>query len=75
MAYLLFSNMVYPNNSPVLPLTYKARCFLQLLCCFGGCPEEAVSPSEACAGGGLVTGPVAQWRDVPTLEQVCWSDL
>ncbi|GAB0184750.1 AN1-type zinc finger protein 5-like [Grus japonensis] len=44
-------------------------------------PEQVDAPKGGCDPVGslcwskLLTGPVALWREEPTLEQVCWQDL
>ncbi|GAB0179218.1 EH domain-containing protein 4 [Grus japonensis] len=43
--------------------------------------EEVDAPKGRCDPVGslcwsrLLAGPVAPWREEPTLEQVCWQDL
>ena len=44
-------------------------------------PEQVDVPKGGCDPVGrprwsrLLAGPVAPWREEPTLEQVCWQDL
>ncbi|GAB0183589.1 epimerase family protein SDR39U1 [Grus japonensis] len=44
-------------------------------------PEQVEAPKGGCDPMGslrwsrLLAGPVAPWREEPTLEQVCWQDL
>ena len=44
-------------------------------------PEQVEAPEGGCDPVGsprwskLLAGPVAPWREEPTLEQVCWQDL
>ncbi|TRZ23272.1 hypothetical protein HGM15179_003841 [Zosterops borbonicus] len=40
----------------------------------GGCPKEIITPLEGHAGAASLAGPVALWREDPTLEQVCCQD-
>ncbi|GAB0205389.1 AN1-type zinc finger protein 5-like [Grus japonensis] len=43
--------------------------------------EQVEAPEGGCGPVGsphwskLLAGPVASWREEPTLEQVCWQDL
>ncbi|GAB0181326.1 AN1-type zinc finger protein 5-like [Grus japonensis] len=38
-------------------------------------PEGGCDPMGSPCWSKLLTGPVALWREEPTLEQVCWQDL
>ncbi|GAB0183389.1 AN1-type zinc finger protein 5-like [Grus japonensis] len=38
-------------------------------------PEGGCDPVGSPHWSRLLAGPVALWREEPTLEQVCWQDL
>ncbi|GAB0178683.1 AN1-type zinc finger protein 5-like [Grus japonensis] len=38
-------------------------------------PEGAMTLLGSPCWSKLLAGPVAPWREEPTLEQVCWQDL
>ncbi|GAB0191352.1 AN1-type zinc finger protein 5-like [Grus japonensis] len=38
-------------------------------------PEGGCDPMGSLRWRRLLAGPVAPWREEPTLEQVCWQDL
>ncbi|GAB0184414.1 AN1-type zinc finger protein 5-like [Grus japonensis] len=38
-------------------------------------PEGGYDPIESPCWSKLLAGPVAPWREEPTLKQVCWQDL
>ena len=38
-------------------------------------PEGGCDPVGSPRQSWLLAGPVASWREEPTLEQVCWQDL
>ncbi|GAB0182161.1 AN1-type zinc finger protein 5-like [Grus japonensis] len=38
-------------------------------------PEQVEAPEGGCDPMGVLAGPVAPWREDPTLEQVFWQDL
>ncbi|GAB0181432.1 AN1-type zinc finger protein 5-like [Grus japonensis] len=38
-------------------------------------PRGGCDPMGSPRWSRLLAGPVARWREAPTLEQVCWRDL
>ncbi|CAM9379902.1 unnamed protein product, partial [Bubo scandiacus] len=40
-----------------------------------GMPEGGCDPVGSPCWSRLLAGPVAPWREEPTLEQVCWAAL
>ncbi|GAB0184492.1 epimerase family protein SDR39U1 [Grus japonensis] len=66
---------------PLQPMEVDGEADIHLQPMENPMPEQVEAPEGACDPVGslrwsrLLAGPVAPWREDPTLEQVCWQDL